>query len=92
MVSSEEDTMSELAPNLAFKISKNPETPQHVIVRVEGDVDACEERLTSQGFEIRRTLRLIKGFAATAPGSLVQELANEPWVTSIEEDQPVQAL
>jgi hypothetical protein len=84
--------MSELAPSLALKISKNPDSPQQVIVRVEGDVDACEHRLAAQGFEIRRKLGLIKGFAATASGSQVQDLADEPWVTSIEEDQPVQAL
>jgi hypothetical protein len=84
--------MTEIAPNLALKISQDPDTPQQVIVRVEGDVDACEERLALHGFEIRRKLRLIKGFAATGAGSHVQELANEPWVTSIEEDQPVRAL
>lgn len=84
--------MSELAPSLAFKISKNPEAPQQIIVRVVGDVDTCEQRLTAQGFKIRRKFSLIKGFAATASGSQVQDLANEPWVTSIEEDQPVQAL
>jgi hypothetical protein len=84
--------MSELAASLAFKINNDPEIPLNVIVRVNGDLDKCEEQLTSQGFEIRRKLALIQGFAATATGSQVQELANEPWVTFIEEDQQVQAL
>jgi peptidase inhibitor I9 len=92
MVSAKEIPMSKLAASLASNIDDNPEAPQNVIVRVEGDVDTYEEQLTLHGFMIRRKLRLINGFAATAPGSRVQELANEPWVTSIEQDQQVQAL
>lgn len=84
--------MSELDPTLAFKISESPDEPLDVIVRVDRDVDSCVEQLSSQGFEIRRKLYLIKGFAATATGLQVQELAYEPWVISIELDQQVRAL
>ena len=84
--------MCELAASLAYKIDGSPQSTQNVIVRVEGDLDACELRLTSHGLKIRRKLRLIKGFAATATGTSLRVLANEPWVTSIEEDQQVQAL
>jgi hypothetical protein len=87
-----ECTVSELAASLALKIDNNPEIPQNIIVRVSGDMDECEEQLSSRGFEIRRKLALIRGFAATATGSQVQELANESWVTFIEEDLQVQAL
>jgi hypothetical protein len=84
--------MSEIAPTLALKISKDPDSPRQVIVRVEGDVDECETLLALRGFEIRRKLHLIRGFAVTGSGSLVQQLADEPWVTSIEPDQQVRAL
>jgi myo-inositol catabolism protein IolC len=84
--------LSQVSPGLLKKIQENPETPQNVIVRVDGDMDAQEQQLLSRGFQIRRKLRLIKGFAVTAPGSRVQQLSSEPWVSSIEEDQQVQTM
>lgn len=84
--------MSLLAPSLAQKIYLNPSSPQNIILRINGDMETCEEMLVSQGIEIRRILHLINGFAITAAGSTVEQLANETWVMSIEEDQQVRTL
>ncbi len=92
MVAREEKHVSQISPGLLQKIRDNPGIPQDIIVRVEGDVDAYEQQLRSSGFQIRRTLRLINGFAVTASGSQVQQLAKEPWVTFIDEDQQVHTM
>ncbi len=84
--------MPQLAPHLQQKIERDPHAPQNVIVRVNGDMDALQKTLEANGFQIRRKLGLIKGFAATAPGSQVRQMANQPWVTSIEEDQQVHTM
>ncbi len=84
--------MSQIAPGLRQKIANNPDAPQHVIVRVNGDMDALQKTLEANGFQIRRKLGLIKGFAATAPGASVNQVAAQPWVTSIEEDQQVHTM
>ncbi len=81
--------MSHFSPSLKHKIENDPERERKVIVRVNGDMDVCEGKLKASGFHIRRKLMLIKGFAITAPGSSVQELAHEDWITHVEEDSQV---
>ncbi len=81
--------MALIGPVLQKKIEDDPNQPQNVIVRVNGDLDTCQQRLTAAGFKIRRRLSLIKGFATIAPGASVRQLASQPWVMSIEEDQQV---
>ncbi len=81
--------MAQIGSKLQKKITDDPDEPQNVIVRVTGDMDTAQEHLKAAGFQIRRKLGLIKGFATTAPGKSVRALAGQPWVTSIEEDQQV---
>ncbi len=84
--------MSQIAPGLQQKIASDPSAPRHVIVRVNGDLATLQKTLEDNGFQIRRKLGLIKGFAATASGLSVSQVANQPWVTSIEEDQQVHTM
>ncbi len=84
--------MAHLASGLEQKIAANPGAPQNVIIRVDGDLDARQQQLAASGFQIRRKLALIKGLAATASGSAIRQMANQPWVTSIEEDQQVHTM
>ncbi|MGE5138784.1 MAG: hypothetical protein ACM3JD_04920 [Rudaea sp.] len=81
--------MAQLGQSLLKKITANPNSSQDSIVRVSGDMDAAQDKLESAGFRIRRRLGLIKGFAVTGKGRALQDLAAQPWVTSIEEDQQV---
>jgi hypothetical protein len=84
--------MAQFAPGLEQKIAANPDAPHNVIVRVDGDLDARQQQLAARGLQIRRKLALIKGFAFTASGSSIRQLAALPWVTSIEEDQQVHTM
>ncbi len=83
--------MTQMPRNLQAKIENDPERSLNVIVCVDGDLDTRQKMLQASGFHIRRRLGLIKGFAVTAPGSRVQSVAEEPWVTSVEEDHEINA-
>ncbi len=84
--------MAQIGPSLNKKIQASPKQPQNIIVRVNGDMEVSQQQLETAGFQIRRKLSLIKGFAVTGPGQSVRDLANQPWVTSIEEDQQVHTM
>ncbi len=84
--------MAVLASSLQKKISEAPTQPQNVIVRVSGDMETAQQRLQNAGFQVRRRLNLINGFAGSAPGINLNAVAREPWVQSIEEDQQVHTL
>lgn len=84
--------MPQLPHSLQQKIAQDPQAMQNVIVRVNGDLDAVQEMLEANGFQIRRKFTLIKGFAATASGSQVQYIARQTWIISVEEDQQVHIM
>jgi hypothetical protein len=84
--------MPVIAPDLEAQIQQKPDETHFIIVRVQGDLDSLEGQLRSGGFTIRRRLNLIRGFAASAAGADIGKLANESWVTSIEEDRQVQTM
>ena len=84
--------MTQLSSGLQHKIAADPGASHNVIIRVDGDLDARQQQLEASGFRIRRKLGLIKGFAATASGTALHQVAGQPWVTSIEEDQQVHTM
>ncbi len=84
--------MAQLAPALKAQMDAQPTEPLQVIIRVKDDLEACEARLEAAGFQIRRRLSLIKGFAATGKPAALRQAADWDWVISIELDQPVRAL
>jgi hypothetical protein len=92
LIFSAEVLMAELNDALAQKISDDPQAERYVIIRVTDDVEASADRLQARGFQIRRKLKLIRGIAATATGAQVQALAQEPWVSHIEEDAQVHTM
>ncbi|MGB8644765.1 MAG: hypothetical protein WCF84_05980 [Anaerolineae bacterium] len=84
--------MAVIGPVLQKKIAANPRQSQNLIVRVIGDMETAQQQLLAAGFQIRRKLSLINGFATTAPGASVRAVADQSWVKSIEEDQPVHTM
>ena len=84
--------MAEITTNLKKKVESSPKQPQNLIVRVNGDMEVGQQQLEAAGFQVRRKLSLIKGFAVTGPGENVRQLADQPWVSSIEEDQQVRTM
>ncbi len=65
---------------------------EQAIVRVSIPLDEARARLAARGITIRRELKLIRGFAVTAPAPVVRDLEKEPWVTSVEPDREVHTM
>lgn len=81
--------MGQISTSLDQKVKDQPQAQVKVIIRVSDNLDAHQDQLAAAGFQIRRRLGLINGFAATALGTDVQKIALEPWVVSIEPDEAV---
>ena len=63
-----------------------------VIIRVSISLDEARTRLAARDITIRRELKLIRGFAVTAPAPVLRNLEKEPWVTSVEPDREVHVM
>jgi hypothetical protein len=82
----------EFDPILRNQVEAKPDETYNIIVRVEGDLDTCQQQLEADGLQISRRLRLIRGFAAAGPGTAVQKAATEDFIVSIERDQQVHTM
>jgi hypothetical protein len=63
-----------------------------LIVRVSDDPVACQPRLESRGFQVRRLFQLVSALAVTGQAADALALAGEPWVLRVEEDKPVRTM
>ncbi len=77
---------------LAANIHANPGAIFPIIVRVQGDMDACQTELETAGLVISRRMWLIHGFAGSAAGTTIETLAQLDWIVSVESDQAVQTM
>ncbi len=84
--------MMNVTPALAEQAQAHPQDTFHVILRVQGDMDARQEQLQEMGFAISRRLRLIRGFGATATGECLTNARNHDWIVSIEPDGEMHTL
>ena len=84
--------MSKLDATLAKEIQNHPRANFRVIVRVQGDLATRHAELQELGFAISRTLRLIRGFGATATGARVQDACEKEWIVSIEPDGEMRTM
>lgn len=84
--------MSKTDPTLAQEAKANPQDTFRVIVRVQGDLDTCQEQLETLGFTITRRLRLIQGLAGTATGEAVLRAMGQDWVAAIERDAEMRTM
>ncbi len=84
--------MPQVDPELEQQAEIHPEETFHVIVRVDGDLDVRQEQLEADGFTIKRRLRLIRGFAASATGQSVRQVMQETWIVAIEPDRQVHTM
>ena len=64
----------------------------HLILRVDGDAAQCRTRIEQAGFRVRRSFRLVPGFAVTGPAVSALALADAPWLTQVEPDRPVHTM
>lgn len=84
--------MNKLDPVLEQEIQAQPHDTFRVLVCVQGDMDACQAQLETEGFDITRRLRLIHGFGAIATGANIQRATRADWITRIERDAPVRTM
>ncbi len=84
--------MASLSSDLQSKIKRNPGAPVNLIVRLKDDPSAHLDDLTKRGFTIKRTFALTPSVAIQGTASAAGDLANQPWVDSIEEDKSVHTM
>lgn len=84
--------MAHIDPALEEAAHAQPDALLAVIVRVEGDMDACQAELEAGGMKITRRLWLVRGFACTATGSAIASLTAHEWVISIEPDMQMRTM
>jgi hypothetical protein len=79
-------TMATIDSALAQAIQDRPDDIYRVIVRVQGDLQERQQPLQALGFTLGNSLRLVRGFSATAPGPVITRAQSEDWIVSIEPD------
>ncbi len=84
--------MQKIDPALEADARANPSALFQIILRIQGDMDAHQAELETEGFVIARRMWLIQGFAGTAPGTAITLWATYDWIVSIEPDRTVQTM
>ncbi len=77
---------------LAAAIESRPNDTYRVIVRVLGELQERQQPLEALGFTVGQSLRLARGFSATATGPVITRAQAEEWIVSIEPDGELHAL
>jgi hypothetical protein len=85
-------TSERVPPALERALRTAGEKPVNLIVHTYGPAESKKEQVETFGFEVRRVLRLVNCLAVTGPASAGLTLAQQDWVTRIEEDREVRAL
>jgi hypothetical protein len=84
--------MAKIDPEFLQTLESRPEESFSVIIRSVGNSQANAAQLINSGLTVTQTFSLIPGFAITGPASDIITLLDEPWVISIEADEPVHTL
>ncbi len=85
-------TSDKIPAELRQALEANPDREFKVILHVTKTAPELERRLEQVGCHVRHKLTLMPCYAVTAPARTILALAQEPWVTKVEPDQPVHAL
>jgi hypothetical protein len=80
---------AEIASEFAARLRRNPQASVAAIVRVSIAPDEAAARLAERGATVRRVVRLVPAVAVQMPAADCLALANETWVSSVEEDKVV---
>jgi hypothetical protein len=82
--------VSHIDPSLERQIAARPDRPVDAIVSISQPWEQVADSLPA-GVEVRTRYRLIQALAVTAQPDSLLELADQPWVKSIEPDRMVHA-
>ena len=80
---------SRIAARLARKWKANPQAQIRAVVRTVADVDETAAILEQRGLTVVRRYHLLPALAVTGTAQALLSLADEDWITSVEEDQLV---
>ncbi len=81
--------MAKIDPAYLQTLQHDPNHSVAVIVKTLPPSKDHTNRAETLGLTVTHTFSLLPAFAATGPASAVMALISEPWVVSIEPDQPV---
>ena len=81
-----------IAAQLARKWRANPTAQVNAVVHTSGDVDEVAALLEQRGLKVRRRYHLLPAIAVAGPGGELLALADEEWVTKVEEDRQVHTM
>ena len=82
--------MATLSPHLKAKLERDPKAIVNLIVRVKDKSRVDDVR--ALGLTVRQTYTLIPAIAIQGSAAASLQLAQKPWVVSIEEDKPVHTM
>jgi hypothetical protein len=82
--------MARVEAALVAEFQARPGERFRLIARVTGELAQAEARLVAGGARVRRRSRLINGLVIECTGAQIAALLAEPWLVSVELDQPVQ--
>ena len=83
---------SRIAARLARRWRATPEAEVRAIVRTVADLDEATTILEQRGIKVTRRYRLLPAVAVSGMARDILTLANENWVTSVEEDSQVHIM
>ncbi len=84
--------MATIASDLKAKLQNAPDMHVRLILRCKDDPTRYVESIEARGLTVRHVYTLMNGIAIEGTASAALQLADEPWVTSIEEDRPVHTM
>jgi len=85
----QEVTMDKIESAFRRKLQEQPQRTVRLIVRVKGDLAPATARLAGLNATVLRSFQLINAVAISSSAQTALDLANEPWVQTIEEDRQV---
>ncbi len=80
---------SRIAARLARRWRASPQTQVRAIIRTVADIDETAAILEQRGLKVTRRYNLLPALAVTCLADDLLALADEDWISSIEEDQLV---
>ncbi|OQY19022.1 MAG: hypothetical protein B6I34_10045 [Anaerolineaceae bacterium 4572_32.1] len=84
--------MIKIKPQFEKNLRADPSAPVAVLVTANGPPDEFAPRVRDMGLEVHRKFKLRRIMALRGPANAALALLDEPWVISVEEDQPITTM
>ncbi len=84
--------MARIDPALKSKLQLDPNAQVRLILQCQDDPSQHVTSVQARGLTVRHVYTLMNGIAVEGKASNALQLADEPWVTSVEEDRPIHTM